>query len=140
MGISVSTHAHRKLRRLGRYVTSSEVAAKAKFVMQHIAIEPDTILGCYQNDGNLATDWIVFTTDGVSAMFDGVWRHIPYSDIKTVVRGVTKDVDNDEVWLELRSMSTVKMLVTGKTERGTHDKYEVMMFLESVINANGQDD
>lgn len=138
MHVPVVSHAHRKLRRLERYVPASEIEQKAQAVVGQLPIDTGTIVGCYRNDGDLPTDWIVFTTDGVSANFDGVWKHIRYSEINRVVRSEVNDVDADEVCLELRSMNHATMLVNGKnTERGTHDKYMVMMFLESVIGTEG---
>ncbi len=67
-------------------------------------------------------------------MFDGEWRHIPYTEIVSIVRESTKDVTADDLRLELRTQTSTTMLVNGKdVERGTHDKYMVMMFLDSVI-------
>lgn len=138
MHVSIAAHAHRKLRRLERYVPASEMARKAEVVVGRIPIDAGTIVGCYQNDGGSATDWIVFTTDGVSAVFNGVWKHIRYSQVNRVVRDEVKGVHADEVCLELRSMSHATMLVNGKNaERGTHDKFMLMMFLESVIGTAG---
>ena len=68
-----------------------------------------------------------------------MWQHIRYSEVNRVVRDEVNDVDADEVCLELSSMSHATMFVNGKNaERGTHDKYMVMMFLESVIGTEGR--
>ena len=96
--------------------------------------DTEKIVGCYRNDSGSTGDWIVFATDGVSATFDGEWRHIPYQEIVKVVREGVKDVDSDDVRLEIRSQNIITMLVRGKnTAVGTHDKYSIMMFLEHVI-------
>lgn len=137
MDTSVASHAHRKLRRMGRYVPASDMSEITQALVADLPPDVGTIVGCYRNNGGLPTDWIVVTTDGISAMFDGTWRHIPYKEISRVVRDERKDVESDEVRLELRSMSHATMLVNGKdADRGTHDKYNFMMFLESVIGVH----
>jgi hypothetical protein len=134
MNVSVASHAHRKLRQLERYRSASAIVQNPPACLTLIPTLIETIVGCYRNDGGSATDWIVFTTDGISAMFDGIWGHIPYAEITGIVREDVKNVDTDEVCLKLRSQTCVSMLVSGKNvDRGTHDKYSIMMFLESVV-------
>jgi len=131
MDVPVASCLHRKLRRMERYVRASEISSKAQVILKRGFAE---IVGCYRNDRGTEDDWIVFTTNGISAVFDGEWRSIPYSEIRRVVREKTKDVDADEITLELRSMSRATFVVNGKDpERGTHDKYLIMMFLGHVI-------
>jgi hypothetical protein len=141
MRIAVASHAHRKLRRLERYIPAAEIADRAPAFAAQCPAESGKIVGVYRNDGTSRDEWIVFMTSGQSAVFDGVWRHISYSDISSVVWEEDKDVKADEVCLKLFSRARVTMLVNGKNvERGTHDKYEVMMFLESAIAVAAQDD
>jgi len=138
MDISVASHARRKLRRLERYLPGSKIAQDAAALVPQFPADANMIVGCYRNDSGSANDWIVFTTDGLSAKFDGVWRHIPYAEISSVVREDSKNIELDEVTLELGSQTPVTMLVNGKdVEKGVHDKYDVMMFLESVIGKKG---
>jgi hypothetical protein len=139
MATSIESHAHRKLRRLHRYVPASEMARTAPALVRKFTERTGTIVGCYRNDGGSDDDWIVFTTYGIGAMFSGAWRYIHYSEIKEVVRQNSKSIESDDVLLGLRSQSVVTISVNGKdADKCTHDKHCIMMFIESVIGeANG---
>lgn len=139
MNVTVASHAHRKLRRLGRYLPATSIAKDPAAFAIRLPTQLDTIVGCYRNDGGAAEDWIVFTNDGISAMFDGIWRHISYSAIIGVSREDGKSIEDDRVCLQLGSHQFATMLVNGKNvERDTHDKYAIMMFIESAIAVVGE--
>jgi hypothetical protein len=139
LNVTVASHAHRKLRRLGRYLRANLIAEDPAAFAIRLPTQLDTIVGCYRNDGGAAEDWIVFTNDGISAMFDGMWRHISYSTIIGVRREDGKSIEDDRVCLELSSHQFAAMLVNGNNvERDTHDKYAIMMFIESAIAVVGE--
>ena len=53
-----------------------------------------------------------------------------------VIREDKKNVEDDNVWLQLRSQHRLALVIHGRDlECGAHDKYSVMMFLESAIAA-----
>jgi hypothetical protein len=96
--------------------------------------EAGEIVGCYFNNSATLTDSIVITVNGLVDGCKGQFRLFRYCDMSHVVRSERKGVASDEVELQMRSQSRVTVVIRGKNpERGTHDKFGLMMFLDSVI-------
>lgn len=134
MDISVASHAKRKLRRLDRYEHGSQMKFCEEPFCQNVPPAYGAIVGVYRNDfsGN-----VVLTTDGLLVPSEGDGQFVAYSEISHVLRNREKDCEDDAILLQLHSGSTVVLQIEGKDlAHGTHDKYEVMMFLESAISVS----
>jgi len=131
MPLSIATHAHRKLRRLTRYVSVTPLTV----VPYSAFLTPDEgeIVGYYRNNGDAV---LVFTTTGVIVPKDGLARFVPYAEMADVWPAEADDANEDALHVVLRSRARVTLPVQGRHGLlGTHDKYLVRMFLQSAMAA-----
>jgi hypothetical protein len=137
MDVPVAAHAHRKLRRLDRYVPASTIEADERANFLSKSPQGGDLVGFYRNDEKEYRNRIVFYSNGLSVDRDGIWQYVSYSDITKVIRAESHNVEEDEVSLEIGWKSILVLVIHGKdVGRGTHDKYDIMMFLDSVIAKN----
>jgi|GEM_PF-5536558 len=137
MKIGIASHAHRKLKGLKRYVSSPKMTSDDLSLLASKIPAAGAVVGCYFNDLTNLRDRIVITDNGLVTTVDETFRFVRYRNMSHVVRGESKDVESDEILVMMRSAAIETIVIRGKdSEMGFHDKFAVMMFLESAISVH----
>ncbi len=133
MQISAASHANRKLVRMNRYTPASLLEPDVMAYFSNIPTQGDEVLGCYWNDLHDATQCLVIYTNGLVFKPCTSSMYVRYEDIDKIPVDDYQDPDRDDFHLHLLDGTVISITISGRDpEHGTHDKYNVMMFIESV--------
>lgn len=132
----MAAFAHRKLRCLDGYLPTAALSSNGRELPSALPGDAGELVGCYLNQSDDPSDWIVITSRGMSIPAVGARHFIYYSELEgTTV--LAKSLTSDDIQLIVRDRPPVTLKIKGHDrDRGTHDKYAIAMFIDHVLSRN----
>ncbi|GAB5517723.1 hypothetical protein [Rhodopirellula baltica] len=135
----ITSFAHRKLRRLGRFRARGlplVATVDLPYSLDAVPLRQDeNVLGVYENVTDSLTDALVFTGTRFHVAFGGDWHSCDYADISSVTYAkFTPERIDTLVVVVLANNSTLRFNVAGfdvhEHAARTFDSYQIGDFLE----------
>jgi hypothetical protein len=135
MEVSVAMRAHRKLRKLSRYIPINENKGTSSWRLALARLHAgESAVGVYENSQDSIENCILVTNQGLHFYKDDKWLYLNYEDMMSADLDNRKASNIDHITIHLRTGESVLIPVLGgDTETGTRDAFAMLMFLDHVL-------